>query len=129
MEAYRFIPVYTNTVDYLDEANPEALFADGLEAACIGHTEIWEHNGTRRPLAVYSKQQVIDVLVEQNGMTPEEAYEHADFNIFGAYMGPNTPLFVDETFNKQPSFAKPTKQLLPHAYISNSVTPEDMYEL
>jgi len=119
MEAYGFIPTYTDTVDYLDEANPEALFADGLEEACIGHTEIWEHDGTRRHLAVYSKQKVVRLLVERDKMTPEAAYEYADFNIYSAYMGPNTPLFVDETytgFHRKPSQTQP-------------VLPEDMYEL
>ena len=123
MEAYGFIPTYTDTVDYLEEVNPEALFADGLEEACIGHTEVYQNdkdgNVNRVALAVYSKQKVASILVERDKMTPEEAYEYADFNIYSAYMGPNTPLFVDETytgFNRKPFKTQP-------------VLPEEMYEL
>lgn len=32
-------------------------------------------------------------------MTVEEAYEYAEFNIYSAYMGPHTPIYVDETYN------------------------------
>lgn len=103
MEAYGFIPTYTDTVDYLEEANPEALFADGLEEACIGHTEVWQTHpdggGIRQPLAVYSKQKIIKLLVDRDKMTTEEAYEYAEHNIYNAYMGPHTPIYVDETYN------------------------------
>jgi len=115
MEAYGFFPRYTDTVDHLAEANPDALFADGLEAACIGHTEIWDNDGRRRALAVYSKQKIIQHFVEDHYMTPESAAEYADFNIYSAYMGPNTPLFVDETYNAVP-------------YTIQPVLPEEMYE-
>ena len=123
MEAYGFFPRYTDTVDYLAEANPDALFADGLEAACIGHTEIREQNNSRgalyppsRHLAVYSKQKVEQLLVDRDHMTREDAQEYADYNIYGAYMGPNTPIFVDETYNAIP-------------YKMQPVLPEEMYEL
>lgn len=102
MEPYGFYPIYTETVDYLEDANPEALFADGLEAACIGHTEIWHphpNGGAERiPLAVYSKQKILKLLIERDQMTSEEAEEYADHNIYCAYMGPHTPLYVDETY-------------------------------
>lgn len=107
MEPYGYYPIYTATVDYLEEANPDALFADGLEAACIGHTETWhphpDGGATRIPLAVYSKQKVIQTLMEQE-MTLEEAEEYADFNIYCAYMGENTPLFIDETYPIHPQY-------------------------
>ncbi len=116
MEAYGFFRRYTDTVDHLAEANPDALFADGLEAACIGHTEIWDHDGTRRHLAAYSKQKIVQIFVDDHYMTPESAQEYADFNVYNAYMGPNTPLYVDETYNAIPYKIQP-------------VLPEEMYEL
>jgi len=103
MEAYGFIPIYTDTVDYLSEVNPDALFADGLEEACIGHTEVYqktENNSvTKIALAVYSKQKIIKLLIERDKMTGEEAEEYAEYNIYNAYMGDNTPLFVDEGYH------------------------------
>lgn len=102
MDPYGYYPIYTATVDYLAEANPDALFADGLEAACIGHTDIWaphpDGGANRIPLAVYSHQKIIKLLMEQE-MTLEEAEEYADHNIYCAYMGEHTPLFVDETYH------------------------------
>jgi hypothetical protein len=120
MEPYEYLPTYAATVDYLLEANPDALFADGLEVACIGHTEIWEEGGSRRTLAVYSKQKIIRTLVDDQGMTPEEAEEYADFNVYSAYMGPNTPLYVDQTYAGYASNVY---------YQTQPVLPQDMYEL
>lgn len=102
MEAYGWHPIYTDTVDYLTEANPDALFADGLEEACIGHTEIYidtSEGKHRVPLAVYSKQKIIKLLIERDGMTNEDAHEYAEYNIYSAYMGINTPVYLDETYH------------------------------
>ena len=102
-EPYGYYPIYTNTVDYTNETNPDALFADGLESACIGHTEIWEKHpeggATRRTLVVYSKQKIIKHLIEDQQMTSSDAEDYAEYNIYNAYMGENTPLFVDETYH------------------------------
>lgn len=101
-DPYGFYPIYTNTVDYTQEANPDALFADGLESACIGHTEIWEKHpeggASRRTLVVYSKQKIMKHLIENEGMDSNDAEEYAEYNIYSAYMGENTPLYVDETY-------------------------------
>jgi hypothetical protein len=103
MEPYGTLPTYTDTVDYLTEANPEALYADGLEEACIGHTEIYKTHPRggkyKLSLAVYSKQKIIKLLIERDGMTNEEAEEYAEYNIYSAYMGDHTPLYLDETYH------------------------------
>lgn len=57
------------TLDDLREINPDALLADGLEAALIGYTVNTHHAN----VAVYDIDKCIDVLVERDGMTPEEA--------------------------------------------------------
>ena len=117
MEPYGYYPAYTKAVDHLDEVNPDALFANGLEAACVGHTEIWNSEGQRTSLAVYSKQKVIRYLVETEKMLFSEAEEYAEYNIYNAYMGTNTPIFLDETYNPAPTMT------------SAPVAAEDMYEL
>jgi hypothetical protein len=74
----------------LAELNPDALTADGLEAALVGYTVNHHH-----PIvAVYDIEKCIDVLVERDGMTPEEADEFLSFNTLGAYVGENGPLYV-----------------------------------
>jgi hypothetical protein len=66
-----------------------ALLANGFEAALIGV-------GTQfnTDVAVYDFQDCINVLIERDGMMPEDAYEYMDFNVTGAYVGENTPVFL-----------------------------------
>jgi len=72
----------------LREHNPEALFADGLEDAYIGMGQQFNHH-----IAVYDVNKVIQKFM-RDGMTDEEALEHFHFNVVGAGMGVNTPLFL-----------------------------------
>ena len=74
----------------LKEREESAVFADGLEEAFIGigyqfHT----------PIALYSKNKAIQCLIDQ-GMDEEQAYEYFDYNIAGAYVGDNTPIFLED---------------------------------
>jgi hypothetical protein len=74
----------------LAEQNPDALLADGLEAALVGYTVNHHHP----VVAVYDIDKCIDVLVERDGMTPDDADEFLSFNTLGAYVGENGPLYV-----------------------------------
>jgi len=74
----------------LAELNPDALLADGLEAAIIGYTVNHHHPH----VAVYDVQKCIEVLVERYSMTHEEADEYLSFNTLGAYVGEDGPLYV-----------------------------------
>jgi hypothetical protein len=77
-------------VEDLAELNPDALLADGLEPAFLGHTL----NHHRPHVAVYDYDKCVQVLVERDGMTEEEADEFLSFNTLGAWVGENGPLFV-----------------------------------
>ena len=46
------------------------------------------------PLAIYSEEKVFDVFVERDGMTYDEAVEYYHFNVQGAYIGEQTPIFI-----------------------------------
>ena len=46
------------------------------------------------PKAIYSEEKVLDVLVNRDGMTYDEAMEFFEFNIFGAHVGNQTPMYV-----------------------------------
>jgi hypothetical protein len=76
--------------EQLAEANPDALFADGLDAALIGYTI----NTCHAHVAVYSAQKCVNVLVDRDGMTPEEAGNYLEFNTYCVFLGRNEPLFV-----------------------------------
>ena len=42
----------------------------------------------------YSVERMVAVL-ERDGLEREEALEYLEFNVFGAWVGPYTPVFVD----------------------------------
>ncbi len=73
----------------LEDENPDALLADGFEDAVIGRTANHHHP----VVAVYDLAKCVQILVD-SGMTDEEAEEYLDFNVLGAYVGDNGPLFV-----------------------------------
>lgn len=63
--------------------------ADGLDEAIIGAT----HDiATGHFRLVYDVDMCIDILAKD--MTRAEAMEFLEFNTFGAYVGPDTPLFM-----------------------------------
>lgn len=74
----------------LAELNPDALLADGFEDALIGAVQ----RCGLGPIALYSQTKCISILMKRDGMSFEEAMEYFDFNVLGAYMGENTPMFL-----------------------------------
>jgi len=69
----------------------ELLLADGFEAALIGTGQ----RANQLPIAVYDTKKCIEVLEKRDGMTQEEANEFFEFNVVGAWVGEQTPIFVD----------------------------------
>jgi len=69
--------------------------ADGFEEALIGF-------GTRfnTPVTIYNLSKCIDILVERDGMSHDEAQEYMDFNVLGAYVGEETPIFLGDYVNE-----------------------------
>jgi hypothetical protein len=80
----------------LDELNEllgedsEALLADGLDDAIIGVAE----RINLGPVVAYDVDKVVEILMERDGMTDEEALEYFYYNIQGAWMGEGTPIFI-----------------------------------
>jgi len=74
----------------LAEENPDALLANGFEAAFIG---VCRRFG-QPPLAAYDVAECLRILVDRDEMSYEEAEEYFEFNVIGAWMGEHTPVFV-----------------------------------
>jgi len=55
---------------------------------------IWGHGGTRISVLVYDAEAIRNTLMERDNMDADEAREYIEFNIEGAYMGPDTPILV-----------------------------------
>jgi hypothetical protein len=79
----------------LAEINPDMLLADGLEDAFIGVTSNHHHP----QVAVYSHEKCIQIFIDRDGMSEEEAEEFFQFNTLGAYVGKHGPLFLAEVEN------------------------------
>lgn len=76
-----------------------------FEDAIMGLAEHWTREGTRAEHICYSKQGIVEALMK-DGLTEASAWEYAEFNIFCAYYGPGTPVYVDEFIDvKQPQDA------------------------
>ena len=74
-----------------DYRTEEPLFADGLEDALIGTGRQFTQE-----LMVYSVKKVLEILMTRDGMSDDDAREFFEFNIVGAYVGPGTPVFVED---------------------------------
>jgi hypothetical protein len=72
------------------EYNEEALLIDGFDEALMGVAE--RINLT--PVAAYNVDKILEILIERDGMTSDEALEYFEYNIIGAWMGENTPIFI-----------------------------------
>ena len=70
------------------------LKIDGHDDAVLGPAFIWGEGGTRLSVLVYDADLIRATLMTRDGMTAEEAREYIEFNIEGAYMGPDTPILV-----------------------------------
>lgn len=68
----------------------EILVADGFDNAIIGIDE-----ASMR--LIYSVSKCIDILISE-GMTEEEAREHFNYNVSGAYVGEKTPIWCNDEF-------------------------------
>ena len=75
--------------------DPEILLADGFEDALIGYGTRFSYG-----VAVYSTSKCLDILMKRDGMTDEEAMEYFTFNVTGAYVGENTPVFLEDLEEK-----------------------------
>jgi hypothetical protein len=66
----------------------EILIADGFEEAFVGVAVQFD-----KPLAIFDRQKCIEILMRD--MSEDEAYEYFEFNVSGAYVGENTPAFME----------------------------------
>ena len=46
------------------------------------------------PVVAYSVEKIIEILINRDGMSHEEALEFYHYNIVGAWMGEYTPIFI-----------------------------------
>jgi|TARA_R100001594_G_scaffold144506_1_gene193635 hypothetical protein len=69
------------------------LKADGFDEAIIGVTYDMV---VQKERLIYSVDKCVEILVKRDEMTSEEAIEYMDFNVLGAYIGKDQPVFLSE---------------------------------
>lgn len=78
------------TPEEIAEINPEALLCDGFDDAIIGMAE----RINLGPVVAYSVEKMIEILMQRDGMEYEDAWDYFSYNILGAWVGENTPIFI-----------------------------------
>jgi len=80
-------------IDEITENYPEDefLLADGLDGAIMGVDE-----SSMR--LIYSVSTAIAILINDEGMTEEDAWEHFGYNVQSAYVGEKTPIWCQDNF-------------------------------
>jgi len=66
----------------------EYLTADGFDKAIIG-IEMYSQR------VIYDKYLMCEVLMEEDEMSEEDAIDFLSYNVWGAYVGEHTPIYVD----------------------------------
>jgi len=81
---------------YLEENYPEReiILAHGFEKQFLGVGRQF-----KKSFAVYDKNGCISQLMEENDMKFDEAEEYFLFNVQDAYVGENTPIFIETIQN------------------------------
>ena len=75
-------------IDFIVEQSggEEVLLADGFNEAVIGK----DYNSQR---VIYSVSKCVQILVDSQNMTTEEAIEYLEYNTLNCYVGENTPIW------------------------------------
>ena len=79
-------------LNYLSYEDEEIMLMDGFEEAFIGLSK----RCGQPTLATYSFIKMMEILVERDDMTWEEADEYIMYNCEGAWMGDLTPIILHE---------------------------------
>lgn len=74
---------------FIAEYCEDIVVADGLQDAFIGI-----HHASTGTIAVYDRAKVLKVISKQMKLSWDEAEDFAEFNIFNAKMGDQTPIFI-----------------------------------
>ena len=75
----------------MKEEEEDFLFADGFDEAILGVGR----RATQPEVVAYDYEKCVQILVERDEMTEEDAREFMEFNVVGAFVGERTPVFVD----------------------------------
>ena len=68
----------------------DIMLADGFDEAFLGVVE----RAGMEPVATYDRGKCIELLVQRDEMSYDEAREYFDINVIGSWVGELTPMFL-----------------------------------
>jgi hypothetical protein len=74
----------------------DALLADGFDDALLGIGRQFTLQ-----IAVYDYEKCVAILMERDGMSDEDAREFMEFNVVGAFVGQQAPIFLEQVESGQ----------------------------
>lgn len=72
--------------------NEEILKCDGYDDCILGYEYNWDGNIR----LIYSVKKILDKMVNEDGLSNEDAIEHFEFNFRGGYLGEKTPIWCQD---------------------------------
>lgn len=76
-------------INVIKNIDPNIVTCDGFDDALIGYCDI-----LNKSIAVYNKEQVINILMTKNNWTEDEAEDFFEYNILGAKYSDLSPGFI-----------------------------------
>ena len=108
----------TDIRSIISEQYDSLVFFDGLDSAIVGVAEVY----TQGPVVCYDRQLCLEALMDSGAMTWDEALEYFDFNVACAFVGPQTPAFLDR-YQYTPSLTAPPEPSPVSAPSEEATTP------
>ena len=74
----------------MERSEAQTMLVEGYDDAIIGidtSTDVFR--------VIYDRDKMAEML-EEDGMSSEEAWEYLEYNVFGAYVGEGTPIYAHE---------------------------------
>jgi hypothetical protein len=75
----------------VESNNDWTMFADGFDEAILGVDSSNER-------VIYSYKKCLEILMERDNMSNDEAVEFFAFNVIGSFMGEKTPIYCYDLF-------------------------------
>ena len=75
----------------------EALHAIGFGDALIGYTT--RMGSDMNGIAIYDNDKCLDILMQRDDMSYEEAVDFFEYNVLGSWVGDKTPIFMVKDYD------------------------------
>lgn len=77
-------------IEMMSEINEKAAYPTDLKEAIIGRVDRFG----MQPLILLDHEKCIQIFMNRDGMTREQAEEFFEFNVIGSWIGEGTPCFA-----------------------------------